>query len=208
MFRPNRIGPYGHFDGDDVQTNFAVANFDAVDTADTGASIYPWVDSATIPEGRKLVSYLSDVVTLAAAMHFSFGTGISGVFLDNGVLFSMDSVVYIESDVDILIMPFIGQSDASPLTVVHNTIENVMANFRWLVPTVQMSQGTLHMCGIRQSVNWIQADDGLPADEFPIIHGFSIMNSTAGVATFQNIRAAICVQRYIADHQIFDPSRG
>lgn len=208
MYRPDRIGPYGWFDGDkSIAVDFAVANFDTVDLGDGSSTLFPWVTSVTVPESRNLESFFSDDVSLAAANVFSFGVPISGTFLKKGSLFSLDSIIVVVTDGPLAILPFIGQANSTPLTVVHNTTENQVSQGRYLTPTIQYSFGNVHMCGIRESINWLQVDDADPADENAILHGFAILNGSASASVITNIKATVCIEKYIRDTLIFDPVR-
>lgn len=209
MYRPDRIGPYNYFDADKIitQADFNVANFDTLDAPDNTGKLYVWIRSATVPDSLGFDTFFSDAVTLAATSMFSFGVAVSGTWFEHGLLFTMDSQVFIASDKDMLVLPWIGQLDASTITVTHSGQENDLTHGRWLGPDCMFSVGNQLVCSVKQSMNWLQLDEAVPSEEYPIAHGFTIINSSGSAANIDNIRASVSLHKYIEDLPTYEPVR-
>lgn len=211
MYRPNRIGPMGWFDGGMATTAIAAANADLIDLQISASAPYSYIQSATVPVDRNHSFLWSESLSIDTIKWTAFAVPISGVYLAKGMLLTVDCYVSFNTDGQpIIIQGFIGQLNNSTILVTHAVIENLSTFFRPLGVEQFLIPGTIpyQQARIRESIFWSQEDDSAPADENPIVVGFSLMNPSGTRIVMGSFHLFMSIHRYIEDIQLFDPNRG
>lgn len=199
MYRPNRIGPWPHFDTQHARwahigTDSAAFGYSGID------AIYPQIETLTLDDVCEFHLH-AGLVTIQANDSIAYGCPIKADFITNtDYQFTISgalSVMPVAADLPNLnVTAFLAQVDSLPIVIDPTSPTNKCSQFIELPLT---TQGT-NFATINTSV--IVTD--IANSTLPFIGGWLIRTSDISPS---NIRGSMSIQKYTNDLKVFDPNR-
>lgn len=202
MYRPNRIGPWPHWDSNQAIWEHGQATSATIGNTDI-AKLFPQIESTVLADKAQFQLGV-DTISMTGANTVAYGVPIAADFkVDNYQVsisgscnFGATITQSTQSDF-ISLNAFLARPDSATLVVDEAAETNECSSFIWL-PTLSTGPS---MASVNTSVI---VEDTLDNAK-PLIAGWALrcFGSTFGIV----VSANMSVEKYAIDTQVFDPNR-